>query len=260
MLTPHQRAVLVALTLNDVPIDVLAERRDTTRGALYKTLHDARHRLRARWRRTGSRSSRRTQVGRHEQIARDNGAPPSEGDPMITRIAINGFGRIGRAVLRSAIERDAELDVVAVNDVTDADAIAQLLRLDSVYGHFPHSVRTRDGAIEVAGQQIKVLTDHDSGALPPWGELGVDVVIEATGRFRTRADAARHIQAGARKVILSAPAKGPEPVDAISCSGSTSTRSMTPSATTSSAMSRALRTALLRWRRCSTRASASGMA
>jgi glyceraldehyde 3-phosphate dehydrogenase len=133
---------------------------------------------------------------------------------MTTRIAINGFGRIGRAVLRSAIERDAELDIVAVNDITDSDALAHLLRLDSVYGRFAHPVGTLDGAIEVAGRRIKVLTDHGSGALPPWGELGVDVVIEATGRFRTRADAARHIEAGARKVILSAPAKGPEPADA----------------------------------------------
>jgi glyceraldehyde 3-phosphate dehydrogenase len=133
---------------------------------------------------------------------------------MTTRIAINGFGRIGRAVLRSAIERDADLDVVAVTDVTDTDAIAQLLRLDSVYGRFAHPVRTLDGAIDVAGRRIKVLTDDGSDTLPPWGELGVDVVIEATGRFRTRADAARHIEAGARKVILSAPAKGPEPADA----------------------------------------------
>jgi glyceraldehyde 3-phosphate dehydrogenase len=133
---------------------------------------------------------------------------------VTTRIAINGFGRIGRAVLRSAIEREAELDIVAVNDVTDVDALAHLLRLDTVYGRFAHPVRTLDGAIGVAGRRIKVRADHDSGALPPWGELGVDVVIEATGRFRTRADAARHIEAGARKVILSAPAKGPEPADA----------------------------------------------
>jgi glyceraldehyde 3-phosphate dehydrogenase len=132
---------------------------------------------------------------------------------MITRVAINGFGRIGRAVLRSAIERDAELEVVAVNDVADADTLAHLLTLDSVFGRFAHPVRTLDGALDVAGQRIQVLTDRDPRDLP-WDELGADVVIEATGRFRTRADAARHIEAGARKVILSAPAKGPEPADA----------------------------------------------
>jgi glyceraldehyde 3-phosphate dehydrogenase len=134
--------------------------------------------------------------------------------PMTTRVAINGFGRIGRAVLRSAIERDAELDVVAVNDVVDADALAHLLTLDSVYGRFAHPVRSENGALVVAGRRIQVLAEQDQSPLLPWGELGADVVIEATGRFRTRADAARHIEAGARKVILSAPAKGPEPADA----------------------------------------------
>ncbi len=133
---------------------------------------------------------------------------------MSTRVAINGFGRIGRAVLRSAIERNADLDIVAVNDVADADALAHLLRLDSVYGRFMHPVHSEYGALVVAGRRIQVLAEHDPRALLPWGELGADVVIEATGRFRTRADAARHIQAGARKVILSAPAKGPESADA----------------------------------------------
>ena len=132
---------------------------------------------------------------------------------MPTRVAINGFGRIGRAVLRSAIEREAELDVVAVNDVADADALAHLLTLDSVYGRFAHPVRAQDGAIVVAGRRIEVLRNAIR-VLLPWGELGADVVIEATGRLRTRADAALHIEAGARKVIMSAPAKGPEPADA----------------------------------------------
>ncbi len=133
---------------------------------------------------------------------------------MSTRVAINGFGRIGRAVLRSAIERNAELDIIAVNDVADADTLAHLLTLDSVYGRFAHRVRTDNGALVVAGRRIDVLAQPDPGALLPWHALGADVVIEATGRFRTRADAARHIEAGARKVILSAPAKGSEPVDA----------------------------------------------
>jgi glyceraldehyde 3-phosphate dehydrogenase len=133
---------------------------------------------------------------------------------MSTRVAINGFGRIGRAVLRSAIERNAELDVVAVNDVADADALAHLLTLDSIYGRFAHPVRTEDGALVVAGRRIEVLGERDPSALLPWNALGADVVIEATGRFRTVADAARHIEAGARKVILSAPTKGSEPADA----------------------------------------------
>jgi glyceraldehyde 3-phosphate dehydrogenase len=133
---------------------------------------------------------------------------------MSTRVAINGFGRIGRAVLRSAIERETELDFVAVNDVADADALAHLLTLDSVYGRFAHPVRAENGAIVVDGRRIEVLVESDPRALLPWDELGADVVIEATGHFNTRADAALHIEGGARKVILSAPAKGPEPVDA----------------------------------------------
>jgi glyceraldehyde 3-phosphate dehydrogenase len=132
---------------------------------------------------------------------------------MPTRIAINGFGRIGRAVVRSAIERDADLEIVAVNDVADVHTLAHLLRLDSVYGRFGHTVTTEDDALVVAGRRIRVLAGADPGALP-WDELDVDVVIEATGRFRTRADAARHLEAGAAKVILSAPAKGAEPADA----------------------------------------------
>jgi glyceraldehyde 3-phosphate dehydrogenase len=133
---------------------------------------------------------------------------------MSTRVAINGFGRIGRAVLRAAIERDAELDVIAVNDVADADTLAHLLTLDSVYGRFAYPVRAENGALVVHGRRIEVLTKRDPDALLPWGALGADVVIEATGLLRTRADAARHIEAGARKVILSAPLKGPEPADA----------------------------------------------
>ena len=133
---------------------------------------------------------------------------------MSTRVAINGFGRIGRAVLRSAIEREADLDFVAVNDIADADVLAHLLTLDSVYGRFGHPVRARNGALIVAGRRIDVLAENDPRALLPWDQLGADVVIEATGRFRTRADAALHIEAGARKVILSAPATGPEPADA----------------------------------------------
>jgi glyceraldehyde 3-phosphate dehydrogenase len=132
---------------------------------------------------------------------------------MPTRVAINGFGRIGRAVLRSAHVRQTDIEIVAVNDVADAAALAQLLTRDSVYGRFPGAVTCEEGALEVDGRRIAVLRGADPGELP-WADLGVDVVIEATGRFRTRADAERHLVAGARKVILSAPAKGSEPVDA----------------------------------------------
>ncbi len=125
---------------------------------------------------------------------------------MSTRVAINGFGRIGRAVLRSAIERNAKLEIVAVHDVAPADVLAHLLQHDSVYGRFAHPVRAEAGALVVADRRIQVIEDEGQGL--SWGELGVDIVIEATGRLRTRADAARHIEAGARKVIMSAPIKG----------------------------------------------------
>ena len=131
---------------------------------------------------------------------------------MSTRVAINGFGRIGRAFLRSAIERNADLDVVAVHDVASADVLAHLLERDSVYGRFAYPVHVHDGALVVAGRRIHVVEDEDRG--PSWGDLGADVVIEASGRLRTRAAAARHVDAGARKVIVSAPIKGPEPADA----------------------------------------------
>ena len=132
---------------------------------------------------------------------------------MSTRVAINGFGRIGRAVARIAIERDAEIEIVAVNDVADPAALAHLLALDSVYGRFAHPVEITRAGMQVAGREIRVLSAREPGELP-WQELDVDVVIEATGRFRTREQAARHLEAGARKVILSAPAKGDEPADA----------------------------------------------
>jgi glyceraldehyde 3-phosphate dehydrogenase len=132
---------------------------------------------------------------------------------MPTRVAINGFGRIGRAVVRSAYERGADIEIVAVNDIADPATLAHLLAYDSVYGRFPTQVTCEDGVIAIDGREIRVLSERDPGDLP-WDELGVEVVIESTGRFRTRADAERHLQAGARKVILSAPSKGAEPVDA----------------------------------------------
>ncbi len=132
---------------------------------------------------------------------------------MPTRVAINGFGRIGRAVLRLAVERDADLEIVAVNDITDPGAMAQLLARDSVYGRFAADVRADGETLHVDDRTIHALREPDPAGLP-WADLGVDVVIESTGRFRTRADAALHLEAGAQKVVLSAPAKGAEPVDA----------------------------------------------
>src|SRR5512132_17412 len=132
---------------------------------------------------------------------------------MPVRVAINGFGRVGRALLRSAHEREAAIEIVAINDVTDPATLAALLRHDSVYGRFPAEVGSTEDAITVDGSEIPALSERDPEKLP-WGELGVDVVIESTGRFRTRSGAAKHLTAGAQKVIISAPAKGDEPVDA----------------------------------------------
>jgi glyceraldehyde 3-phosphate dehydrogenase len=129
------------------------------------------------------------------------------------RVAINGFGRVGRSVLHAAYERGTELEWVAVNDLTDARTLAYLLAHDSVYGRFPADVTATDDAIVIDGRPIRVLSEPDARALP-WEELGVDLVLEATGRLRTREGAARHLAAGARKVIITAPAKGSEPVDA----------------------------------------------
>jgi glyceraldehyde 3-phosphate dehydrogenase len=132
---------------------------------------------------------------------------------MPTRVAINGFGRIGRCLLRSAYDRGADLDIVAINDVADPGTLAQLLAYDSVFGRFPAKVTCDGDVVAYGGREVRVLSERDPGDLP-WADLGVEVVIEATGKFRTRADAERHLTAGARKVILTAPSKGSEPVDA----------------------------------------------
>src|SRR5919197_5001618 len=125
---------------------------------------------------------------------------------MPVRVGINGFGRIGRNVFRAAHEAGADIEWVAVNDITDPATLAHLLKYDSVYGPFPGEVEARDGAIVVDGKELKVLAERDPAALP-WGELGAEVVIESTGFFTNRADAAKHLEAGAKKVIISAPAK-----------------------------------------------------
>jgi len=132
---------------------------------------------------------------------------------MPTRVAINGFGRVGRSVLRIAHEQEAALEIVAINDLTDAATLAHLLRHDSVYGAFPGTVESTSGELFVAGRPIQALAEPEVSMLP-WRELGVDVVIESTGRYRTRVAAAEHLEAGARKVIVSAPGKGSEPLDA----------------------------------------------
>jgi glyceraldehyde 3-phosphate dehydrogenase len=121
------------------------------------------------------------------------------------RIAVNGFGRVGRVFTRIALERG--LEVVAVNDVTDAATLAHLLAHDSTYGRLRAQVEYADDALIVDGRKIAVTALRDPAQLP-WRELGVDVVIESTGKFRTRAQAAAHLEAGARKVLISAPAKG----------------------------------------------------
>ena len=125
---------------------------------------------------------------------------------MSKKIAINGFGRIGRNAFKLAFERD-DIEVVAINDLTDTKTLAHLLKHDSTYGTYHHDVSYDDNSIFVAGKQIRVLAEKDP-ALLPWEEFGVDVVIEATGLFVQPEKARAHINAGAKKVVISAPAKG----------------------------------------------------
>jgi glyceraldehyde 3-phosphate dehydrogenase len=128
---------------------------------------------------------------------------------MAVKVGINGFGRIGRNLFRAAYEAGSDLEFVAVNDITDPATLAHLLKYDSVLGRFPGEVSERDGAIAVDGTEIKVLAERDPAALP-WAELGVEVVIESTGLFTKREAAAKHLEAGAKKVIISAPATDPD--------------------------------------------------
>jgi glyceraldehyde 3-phosphate dehydrogenase len=125
------------------------------------------------------------------------------------KVGINGFGRIGRNLYRAAFEGGADLDVVAVNDITDVHTLAHLLRYDSILGRFPGQITEGDDSINVDGDDVKVLAERDPAALP-WGDLGVEVVIESTGLFTKREDAAKHLEAGAKKVIISAPATEPD--------------------------------------------------
>jgi glyceraldehyde 3-phosphate dehydrogenase len=124
---------------------------------------------------------------------------------VTTRIGINGFGRIGRNYFRAALAQGADLEIVAVNDLTSPEALAHLLKYDSVGGRLAETIEVKDGNIVVDGNIIKVLAERDPAKLP-WGELGVDIVIESTGFFTKAADAQKHIDAGAKKVLISAPA------------------------------------------------------
>jgi glyceraldehyde 3-phosphate dehydrogenase len=125
------------------------------------------------------------------------------------KVAINGFGRIGRNLYRAAYEAGSELEFVAVNDITDPATLAHLLRYDSILGRFPGAVEAGEHSISVEGAEIRVLAERDPADLP-WAELGVDVVIESTGLFTKRPDAAKHLEAGAKKVIITAPATDPD--------------------------------------------------
>lgn len=127
---------------------------------------------------------------------------------MKKRVGINGFGRIGRNFLRASLGND-NIEIVAVNDLTSAVMLAHLLKYDSVHGKLCGDVEARDGVLSVCGKEIKVLSERDPAVLP-WGDLGVDVVIESTGLFLDRANSSKHLAAGAKKVLISAPAKDPD--------------------------------------------------
>ncbi len=128
---------------------------------------------------------------------------------MAVKVGINGFGRIGRNLFRAAHESDADIDIVAVNDITDNATLAHLLKYDSILGRFPGEVTEGGGSITVDGKEIKVFEERNPADLP-WGDIGVDVVIESTGLFTKRDDAKKHLDAGAKKVIISAPATEPD--------------------------------------------------
>lgn len=133
---------------------------------------------------------------------------------MAIKVAINGFGRIGRAFLRNVFERgDSQVEIVAINDLGELENLAYLLRYDTAYGRFAFETSVSDEGLIVAGQSIKFFQEKDPASLP-WGQLGVDVVLESTGFFTNYADANKHISAGAKRVVISAPAKG-DPVSEV---------------------------------------------
>src|ERR687886_985735 len=128
---------------------------------------------------------------------------------MAVKVGINGFGRIGRNVMRAAYARGAEVDWVGVNDITDTKTLAHLFKWDSILGPFPGEVEATDTGIRIDGSELRVFSERDPGALP-WSDVGADVVIESTGLFTDRENASKHLSAGAQKVIISAPAKEPD--------------------------------------------------
>jgi glyceraldehyde 3-phosphate dehydrogenase len=128
---------------------------------------------------------------------------------MATRVGINGFGRIGRNFFRAQQQLGADVEIVAVNDLGDAQTMAHLLKYDSVLGPFAGDVELGDGVIRAGGEEMKMFSERDPASLP-WGDLGVDVVLESTGFFTDRAGAQKHLDAGAKKVLISAPAKDPD--------------------------------------------------
>jgi glyceraldehyde 3-phosphate dehydrogenase len=124
---------------------------------------------------------------------------------MKTKVGINGFGRIGRNAFKAAFEKNADFEIVAINDITSPATLAHLLKYDSIFGKFPGEVSSTENSIIVNGKEIKILAVRNPADLP-WGELGVELVLESTGLFTNKADAAKHITAGAKKVVISAPA------------------------------------------------------
>ena len=126
---------------------------------------------------------------------------------VTVRVGVNGFGRIGRNFWRALDSLDHDVEIVAVNDLTDTKTLAHLLKYDTILGKLKHEVEAGDGVITIGGKELKVLSDRDPGALP-WGDLGVDVVIESTGHFTKAEGAGKHLAGGAKKVIISAPATG----------------------------------------------------
>ena len=128
---------------------------------------------------------------------------------MAIKVAINGFGRIGRLLFRAAIEKNANIDFAAVNDIADAKTLAHLLKYDSVHGKINADVQVRDSNLVVNGKEIKILMQRDPAMLP-WRDLGVYLAVESTGLFTDRENASKHLQAGAKKVLISAPAKNPD--------------------------------------------------
>jgi nucleotide-binding universal stress UspA family protein len=167
----------------------------------------------------------RTPARNWKQWLPEAGSPRQEEGAMTIRVGINGFGRIGRTFVRRALER-SDVEVVAVNDITDARTLAYLLEFDSTYGRLGASVTHSDDSIIIDDAPIRVLSSRDPAEID-WGALGVDIVVESTGKFRARDQAALHLKGGARKVLLSAPGKGADLTVVVGSMTGSTTRSGT---------------------------------